>query len=495
MRNIYKLLSVCLVFTVVSCNDAIDIDQPGRLGADNAFQSVNDLKSGLLGAYNFLDTTNEIGYTAAVTDESFRGRDNGGQNSNTQNFNINSNSGYVFGVWSTNYGAIGMANRIIAAAETLDRAENPDLYDHVLGQAYAIRAFSHFQILTYFSTDYTNDAALAGLLLTEPTSDIFASVARSTNGEFYTQITADLNAAASLINGTDADTSGNKFMGQDFITALRARMAAYRGQYAAADGFAASLLMNYPIANQAQYFSMYDDADFTEVIFSLERNRGDSYDNQGTAGGGWAGSLWAFIDATVGGGPFMELSRSTFNIMDGTSDIRLPRTVNLGDSSIDPTYTSNPNFLNDDVLIVWKYPGSDSQPLMNDLKVFRSAEMLLIRAEAAADANQLGVAAGFIKQLRDARFGAPQPLPAYTSQTEAFGGILDERRLELLFEGHRWVDLKRLGNRGNRAIDRDAKECSILAGCTLGNDDFRFTLPIPLTETTANSAAEQNPGY
>ncbi|MCK8482409.1 hypothetical protein, partial [Psychroserpens algicola] len=101
-----------------------------------------------------------------------------------------------------------------------------------------------------------------------------------------------------------------KFMGQDFITALRARMAAYRGQYAAADGFAASLLASYPIANQAQYFSMYDDADFTEVIFSLERNRGDSYDGQGTAGGGWAGSLFAFIDATAGGGPFMEISRS-----------------------------------------------------------------------------------------------------------------------------------------------------------------------------------------
>ncbi|MCK8482357.1 hypothetical protein, partial [Psychroserpens algicola] len=75
MRNIYKILCVCLVFTMASCNDAIDIDQPGRLGADNAFQSVADLKSGLLGAYNFLDVTNEIGFTAAITDESFRGRD------------------------------------------------------------------------------------------------------------------------------------------------------------------------------------------------------------------------------------------------------------------------------------------------------------------------------------------------------------------------------------------------------------------------------------
>ena len=191
----------------------------------------------------------------------------------------------------------------------------------------------------------------------------------------------------------------------------------------------------------------------------------------------------------------MEISRSVYNLLDGTADVRLGRYVNLADSSIDPNYETNDNFLNDDVLLVFKYPGSEGQPLMNDLKVFRSAEMLLIRAEAAADANDLAGAAGFIKQLRDARYGSSQPTPSYGSQAEAFGDILDERRLELLFEGHRWVDLKRLGARGNRTIDRDDRECSFLAGCTLPNNDYRFTLPIPLAEITANSAIEQNPQY
>lgn len=480
-----------MILSMVSCNDAIDIDQPGRLAAENAFQNVADLRSGLLGAYNFLDNAIQVGFSSAFTDESYRGRDNGGQNTNLQNFNLNSTDGFVNGIWTSNYGAIGMCNRIIEAAATIDRSEDPTEYDDVLGQAYAMRAYCHFQILTYFSTNYEDDSALAGLLLTTPPTDIFASVPRSTNGEFYAQITDDLNAAASLIT-TD---EGLKFIGQDFITALRARIAAYRGQYGQADALAASLLANYPIANQSQFFAMFDDQDFTEIIFSLERGIGDSYDGQGTGGLGWIGSLWAFIDATNGGGPFMEISRSTFNIMDGTSDVRLARAVNLAESSIDPTYETNDNFLNDDVLIVWKYPGSDGQPLMNDVKVFRSAEMLLIRAEAAADANNLSQAATLIRQLRDARFGAPQPTPSFANQAEAFGAILDERRLELLFEGHRWVDLKRLGDRGNRAIDRDDRECSFLAGCTLSSGDFRFTLPIPIAEITANSAVEQNPGY
>lgn len=490
MKNIFKFIYACLMLSIVSCNDAIEIEQPGRLGAENAFQSVSDLRAGLLGAYNYLDTTGEIGLTAAMTDESHRGKDNGGQNNDEQNFNINSSNSYVTRIWRSNYGAIGMANRVIQAASSIDSSEDQDEYDNILGQAHAIRAFAHFQILTFFSPDYTDDSALAGLLVTSPSVDIFEPRPRSTNGEFYTAISADLDMASNLINASEGVT----FMGADFVTALRARMAAYRGQYSVADGYAESLLANYSIATQDEYTAMFEDSDFTEVIFNLERSIGDSYDGQGTEGGGWAGSLFAFIDATASGGPFMEMSRSVYNLLAGTDDVRLTRNLNIAESTIDSTYETNDNYLNDDMLLVFKYPGG-TQPLLNDLKVFRASEMLLIRAEAAADAGDLTGAANLLKELRDARYGAPQAVQSFADETEAFGAILDERRLELLFEGHRWVDLKRLGNRGNRAIDRDAKECENLAGCTLPNSDYRFTLPIPLSETTANSGVDQNDGY
>ena len=489
MKNIFKFIYACLILSVVSCNDAIEIEQPGRLGAENAFQSVSDLRAGLLGAYNFLDTTSVIGLSAAMTDESHRGKDNGGQNNDEQNFNINSSNGYVSQIWGGNYGAIGMANRVIQAAQSIESSEDQDEYDNILGQAHAIRAYAHFQILTFFSSDYTDDSALAGLLITSPAEDIFEARARSTNGEFYTAINADLEMAESLINASEGVT----FMGADFVTALRARIAAYRGDYAMADTYAASLLVDYPIATKAQYTAMFEDTDFTEVIFSLERSIGDSYDGQGTEGGGWAGSLFAFIDATASGGPFMEMSRAVYNILAGTDDVRLSRNLNEDESTIDPTYATNDNYLNDDVLLVFKYPGG-TQPLLNDLKVFRASEMLLIRAEAAADAGEYDDAAAFLNQLRDARYGSAQSEYSFTTEQGAFGAILDERRLEFLFEGHRWVDLKRLGSRGNRGIDRDEKERENLAS-TILTSDYRFTLPIPLSETTANSGVDQNDGY
>ena len=74
MKNIFKFIYACLILSVTSCDDAIEITQPGRLGAENAFQSVGDLQGGLLASYNFLDTTFEIGFTSAMTDECYKGR-------------------------------------------------------------------------------------------------------------------------------------------------------------------------------------------------------------------------------------------------------------------------------------------------------------------------------------------------------------------------------------------------------------------------------------
>ncbi|MFW5726866.1 MAG: RagB/SusD family nutrient uptake outer membrane protein, partial [bacterium] len=95
------------------------------------------------------------------------------------------------------------------------------------------------------------------------------------------------------------------------------------------------------------------------------------------------------------------------------------------------------------------------------------------------------------------RFGAPQSAPVFASQQAAYAGVLEERRVELAFEGHRWLDLKRLGADANAQIDRDPLDCAITGACTLPIDDHRFTLPIPLVEINANSviAEQQNPGY
>ena len=390
-------------------------------------------------------------------------------------------------LWNGSYITLNQINKILVAAESIPVAtgEQAD-YNNAIAELKAIRAYIHFMLTTYFTTDYTDDSAL-GVIALSTIPGLNEDLPRNTNGEVFAMIDADLTAAAAGLSNQSSRT----FISRDFITALRARMAAYRGQYTAADGYAATLMANYSIANQTQFFNMWSDTDDTEIIFELERNVGDTYDRQATGGGGWAGSLFAFVNSTASGSPFMEMSRSLYNQLDAVAgDVRLAR-------YIDPssTISATPTTSTDDYLVTRKYPGHQSQPLMNDIKLFRTAEMLFIRAEAAADANNLGGAATYIKQLRDARFGAAQPLPTYASQQEAFAAILAERRLELAFEGHRWVDIKRLGARANVSIDRDPIDCTVFNACSLSNSDHRFTMPIPLGAIDVDAALVQNPGY
>lgn len=500
MKNYKKIFYLFGLFTVlVACNDAIDIDQPGRLDANAAFESVADLQAGLFGVYDNFDLSGEIAFSSIFTDELSIGFDNGGQGLADYGFVLNAGSTAPAAFWVGAYGAINSANRLIEAADLITpEAGEQEQLDDILGQAYALRAFAHFFLQNYFSTNYADDNALAVIAVDfVPTID--QQLLRNTNGEVFGLITSDLDTANSLLSN---DTSDPTVINKDFVLALRARMAAYRGNYTLAASASQTLLDKYGLANRAEYEALFLDTDNTEVIFKLERTIGDNYDGQGATGspnaGGWAGARFAFVDATLAGSPYFEMGRSLFNLMD-PADIRYD--VNVAPTSlIDPDYVTNDNPALD-ILVIQKYPGSEGQPLMNDLKVFRSSEMLLIRAEAYADAGNFNGAtnstAALIKQLRDARFGTDTALPVYANESEAFGALLDERRVELSFEGHRYKDLKRLGARANRGVSKDAIDCAFNGACTLAATDFRFTLPLPIVEFNANPGLrdQQNPGY
>ena len=498
-KNIIKFtIAACLVL-FYSCEDAIDIAQVGRLTDDVTFETVQDLKEGLTGVYNILDMTKEVAMAANYTDEVAEGTENGGQGRTTGAvFNLNAGSPASLFFWLNGYQELNAVNRIITAADLVipkDADEAAEKND-ILGQAYALRAFSHFQLISYFSTDYTDDSAL-GVIKLDFVPSIADKLLRNTNGEIYELINSDLDKAASLI----VDVKNPIFISKDFVLALRARMAAYRQDYATAQTIAQDLINRYPLASRFDYRSIFSDIGNEEVIFKLKRDINGIYDNQPGAGvvgpPGWIGGVFAFVSTEASGGPYYEFNRNLFNLFD-SEDIRYDVCLNESESIIAPDYTSTTNYRAEDVLLVAKYPGVPGQPLLNDHKVFRSAEMLLIVAEAKVHNNDLVGAATDIKMLRDARFGSAQDLAVYNSKQEGFAAILNERRVEFAFEGHRWKDIKRLGVRANQGVTRDAIDVATYGMTqTLAPDDFRFTLPIPIVEFNANPGLrdQQNPGY
>ena len=127
---------------------------------------------------------------------------------------------------------------------------------------------------------------------------------------------------------------------------------------------------------------------------------------------------------------------------------------------------------------------------MADAKIFRTAEMYLIRAEAKAETNDLTGAAADLNALRAAR------IEGYTDATFAskealISAVINERFKELAYEGHRLWDLERRG----LPVERLAEDAPNASAVTLPGGNFRFVLPIPQLEIEANPLIQQNPGY
>lgn len=533
-------------FTFSSCEDAYNIVQDGELN-ESAITTVSTLQDYFNGFYGEVSISSQIGFTGIFTDETSVGRGNGGQDKNLHRFFLNTNDRFVTNIWYSNYQTINRANRLLRIVSDPDGAGplEPQVaiptdpielakYNNILAQTRALRAFSYFQLLTYFSTDLKDDNALGVMLFTNVTtaSDQLPRVA---NGLVFAQIEDDLNFAFANVD----PAATYKYVTKRMINALRARMYLYRGNYPLAKQYAQdvigsglSLTLATPVPSPAPtnplysvfvasntasagapttawnnsfygatsanpYRKMWADANNSqgEIIWALDRPTAGTWENVATN--------FTTNNTTISGSPLYEVSRALFNKLAATpGDVR--RYANVDPTSLlNQNYATDLNYIATDVIIIDKYPGKPSFPTRNDLKVFRLSEMYFILAECLASEGNINGAtnsvASVIKQIRDARnFLGPQPLPVYADAAAAWSSILNERRLELAFEAHRYIDIKRLGPLAGETLDRDNTDDDISGQpLSIPNNDYRFTMPIPLDELNGNSVirAQQNPGY
>jgi hypothetical protein len=135
----------------------------------------------------------------------------------------------------------------------------------------------------------------------------------------------------------------------------------------------------------------------------------------------------------------------------------------------------------------------DARTNADNTPVIRVTEMYLNRAEALAEldgVNQLSL--DLMNALRR-RAGLPEwTLITFISKEEFIAAILNERRKELAFEGHRRMDLLRRGQplRTAGATAAISKPCD-------PTSSPKVILPIPQREIDINPSlkGQQNPGY
>ena len=146
---------------------------------------------------------------------------------------------------------------------------------------------------------------------------------------------------------------------------------------------------------------------------------------------------------------------------------------------------------------IYKYrPTSHPGPQDTNWPIYRYAEVLLFNAEALNELGRTAEAVTFLNQVRArARKGTGnenRPQPANYSgpmtQDAVRDAIIEERRIETVFEGDRWFDLIRRGPAYFlNAMKRDPYATDVTATDMLW--------PIPQRAIDANSNLTQNPGY
>lgn len=138
-----------------------------------------------------------------------------------------------------------------------------------------------------------------------------------------------------------------------------------------------------------------------------------------------------------------------------------------------------------------KFSYQDGDPMLCSPAMIRWGEVILNRAEAYAKLGQDQKALDDVNVLRE-RAEIPADGMFSTSNmhgyTTSLDVVLDERRLELAFEGHRMFDVYR----NKRSMDR--RFAGVHPWEIVQYDDSRTQLPIPYNEITV-SHIDQNPGF
>ncbi|MEM8525527.1 MAG: RagB/SusD family nutrient uptake outer membrane protein [Bacteroidota bacterium] len=132
-----------------------------------------------------------------------------------------------------------------------------------------------------------------------------------------------------------------------------------------------------------------------------------------------------------------------------------------------------------------------------DFQYLRYADVLLSRAEALSIENggPTDEAIDLVNQIR-ARANATLWESSAITQDSFVVALLDERRRELCFEGHRHDDLIRLGKFKDVIMSIDQSAFWSSAGNPGDNyDDHEIRWPIPQREMDLNPGLTQNPGY
>ena len=457
MKNIhfkYKIFALLFAMTIGACTtEDLDPSTEQNKPVEGGITSVTNVYGLLKGAYSGMTGSGYYGRDYIInnevrTDNAFS-NGNSGRFTTEASFSYNANTGFF---WDDAYRVIASANIIISQDET-GLTGDLDYLTHMKGEAYAIRALVHFDLLKQYGQMHTGGTLGVPYVTEFKGEDLFP--ARNTIDEDMAMIFADLDTAFSLMDENFYDSS-KEFMSKYTAKAIESRVATYFSMWSRAISASEAVINSgdYSIIPASNFVSSFSSDSSANSIFELAFN---STDNQGING-------LAYIYRTTSGGSYGDVQ-----VIDNVIDL-----YEDGDVRADIL-----GYEGDMLRNIGKYP--DNQGYDN-VGVLRYEEVILNYAEALFETGNTAAAIVQINTITSNRNASP-----YTTLTK--DDLLLERRKEFIFEGMRYDDLLRTG----MDITKFSTQQNFTS--TIPYGDHRLAWPIPQAEVDANSNITQNDGY
>ena len=486
----YWIIVIAIAGGLASCSKAIDQDPSHTIDSKNYFTKLDDYERALTGIYarllqdGYYGTSNTganalVGLPDIMSDNLFESSESLGNFQDYSRWTYTADDASIADMWLDAYRIIQQANLTLRG---LDKFATTDAgaVNRIKAQAIAIRAMVHFDLLRYFGESTDRNAASRGIAYVD-VFDVEQKPGRLSVKNSYDKIEQDLKTAKSLMLNMDRSIQGNGTAAADrayvddmVINAILARMYLTSNVLDSAVKYSTLVINARPLSTRTNFPNIWIDVSTAEVIWSVKFEAFDSP----------TGSVMYY---SVGNRAEFRPTTNLLNLYDAANDVRYNsyfRVLQRGANRNDPTRPAR--------TVLIKYDAKQSSIPKPDgivnFKAFRTGEMYLIRAEAYARLGGANEALGLadLNTLRAARINGY--VPVVLAGVALQSAIEQERRKELVGEGHRFLDLKRTSKTVNRLTN-----CASF--CTLLPSAREWVFPIPQPEILANPAMEQSTNY
>lgn len=477
---------VLMIFTQISCNDWLELIPPGGLIREEFWKTKADVDAVLMAAYSDFSRMdrNLFLYGELRGDMLVGGPSQPWNEQLIMENNIYPDNG--FANWNNFYKVINYCNEVIKNAPLVQEIDNTFTDYQMQGlvsEAYFLRSLAYFYLVRIY-----NQVPL----ITEPTESDDADfyVAKVSEETVLTQIIADLEANRAFAPSESFVTLGeNKGRASKAsYDALLADIALWRFDYPNVIKYVnqIEITKKFVLMPSGRWFELFYPGNSLESIFEFQFNSNLAQEN-GTYG------------LTNRQNNQYKPSQKALEMLSFEFASELVR----GEESSIKKY-------GEDDFIIWKYVGqapdgqsvrAGSDQTSANWIVYRYADVLLMKAEALSQQGNYVEAYNILSDIRDrAGVGAISIANTATAYEDA---ILNERALELTYEGKRWFDLLRMGRRNNYARKSTLIEIIVsnvpstqkrILATKLTNPQGWY-LPIFEDEIERNRSLIQNPYY